>query len=430
MSASTGTPGSAYGGPAYRWYVVGILTIIYACHALDRGLPNILVEPVKAEFNLSDSQLGLFSGLAFGVAFSTAVLPMGFLSDRVGNRRNMLAIVVVAWSILTAVGGMARNFGQLLASRIGMGVAEAGTAPLTMPMLSDIFPPARRAFALGIFYISQPAGAFVATALGGYIAQEHGWRAAFFVAGVPGLIAAVLLYLTVRDPKRGGSEGGETAAEKPASLGEAFGQLVRQPALVWLIAACTIFGLLNITLAAWMSSFFIRVHHLGLAQTGVIIGAAAGISSVTSPPIFGWLADKLSTRDPRWSLRLLWIGALATLGLTLCQLYTPSLTIAITAFALADMMRMGYAPPAYSVLMSATPSRMRGSVMSMVQLTTNFMGFAVGPVLTGALSDAFGGGAAIRHAMATVSLLFVPAVIFFILASRALYGPKTAPAAA
>jgi MFS family permease len=400
--------------------VVGVLTLIYACHALDRSLPNILVEPIRHEFDLSDSQLGVFSGLAFGAAFSAAALPMGFVSDRVGNRRNLLTVVVALWSLLTVLGGLTRSFVQLILVRIGLGAAEAGTAPLTMPMLSDIFPPDKRAFALGVFYTSQPIGAFLATALGGFVAAEHGWRAAFFLAGVPGLLAAALLLLTVRDPKRGGTEA-DAPPEAPAKLGEAFTHLWRNPALVWLILGCTTLGLLNITLAAWMSSFFIRVHGLGLAQTGVILGAASATCSLTSPPLFGWMADRLAARNPQWPLRVVWIAGLASFAFTLLQLFTPVLAVAIASFVLAEVLRMGYAPPAYAVLMTRTPARMRGSVMSVVQLTTAAMGFGVGPILTGALSDLYGGGTAIRYAMAWVSLLFIVAAVFLMLASRGLH---------
>jgi len=431
-SAGGAAPPHAYGSSPYRWYVVGVLTLIYACHALDRSLPNILVEPIRHEFGLSDSQLGVFSGLAFGAAFSAAALPMGYMSDRVGNRRNLLTGVVVLWSLLTVLGGLTRSFVQLVLVRIGLGAAEAGTAPLTMPMLSDIFPPDKRAFALGIFYTSQPIGGFLATALGGLIAAEHGWRAAFFIAGVPGLLAAMLLFFTVRDPRRGGTEakaGLDAAPEPPAKVGEAFAHLWRNPALIWLILGCTTLGLLNITLGAWMGSFFIRVHGLGLAETGLILGGAAAVCSLTSPPLFGWMADRLAARSPRWPLRVVWMAGLGSLALTLLQLFTPVLAVAIVCFVLADVLRVGYSPPSYSVLMTRTPPRMRGSVMSVVQLTTAAMGFGVGPILTGALSDFYGGGVAIRYAMAWVSLLFIVAAVLLMLASRGLYGRSATPEA-
>ena len=434
MSGNSGISGaseaSPYSRPGYRWYALGVLTLVYACHALDRGLPNILIEPVRHEFNLSDSQLGLFSGMAFGVAFFLTGFPMGYLSDRVPNRRNMLALVVLAWSALTALGGFAKSFMHLIIVRFGLGAAEAGTAPLTMPMLSDIFPPHQRATALGIFYTSQPIGGFLATALGGYIAAEYGWRAAFFIAGIPGLIAAILVYTTLRDPRRG--EMDEKPAENMGAaenggqirMRDAFVFLRQNPALLALMFGCAMLGLLSITLGAWVASFFMRVHNLGLAETGFIIGASAAFSSITSPMAFGWLADKLAPGDARWPLRLIWLASLGSMAFTMAQLFVPVLSVVVVCFILSEALRVGYAPPTYSVLLNRTPSNLRGSVMSLLQLFTALMGFGVGPLLTGALSDYFGGGTAIKYAMAVVSILFVVASISLIVASRGLYGRK------
>ncbi|MET0569688.1 MAG: MFS transporter [Hyphomicrobiaceae bacterium] len=423
-------PGSNYGRPAYRWYVLGVMTLILTAHALDRSLPQILVEPVKQEFRLSDGEVGLFAGLVYGIAFSVAALPMGWLADRVSSRRNMLTVVVTVWSLLTALGGLAHNFFQLLLSRFGMGASEGGTAAAAMPIVTDIFPAGRRGFALGIYYIGHPAGTFLATAVGGYIAHEYGWRTAFLLAGVPGLIGAALLYFTVREPERGGAEAAEVRQEKGASMKESLKFLARHRALPWVIAGHTTFGLLSLTLGAWTSSFFIRVHHLGLAEAGAVIGTAALVCSLISPAFVGWLADKLGAQNPRWPLRLLSLCALGSLAFTGVQLYAPSVSLSIAAFAAAELMRWGFAAPSYATLLDNTPARMRGAAVSVVQLTTTFMGLAVGPMLAGFLSDVLGGGASIRHALAAVSLLYLAAAAFYLIANRALYGRGRANAAA
>ena len=408
-----------------RRYALLILTLVSACHIIDRGLPNILIEPVRAEFGLNDSQLGLFSGLAFAIAFSIAILPMGYLTDRT-NRRNLLAGALVAWSLLTALTGMTRNFAQLIAVRFGIGLAEAGGSPLMMTMLSDMYPPQRRASAIGLLYMSGPIAGFVAAAAGGYLAAEHGWRSAFFIAGIPGLVLALLLVLTVREPPRGIWEAAASPAEKAAPrprLSESFRHLVAKPALIGLIAAGTTMGLLNIALSAWMSSFFIRVHGLGLKETGLILGIGAGLCSLAAAPTMGWLADRLSPRNPRWPLRLIWGAGLIAMVLTELMLFTHSLTIAIACFIFADMLRSGYTPPLYSMLMNHTPAPIRGGVMSVMQLSTNLVGFGLGPLVTGVLSDHFGGGTGIRYALACVSLLFLLVAALLIAASRGLFGP-------
>ncbi|MCC6382701.1 MAG: MFS transporter [Dehalococcoidia bacterium] len=427
MSASANgesQAGARQGRAGHRWYALAVMWVIYACHSMDRALPNILVEPVKNEFGLSDTQVGLFTGLAYGVAFSLAVLPAGWIADRV-SRRNFLALAVVVWSALTALGGVTRSFGQLLLARIGVGIGESAGAPLVLPMLSDLFPPNKRSLALGILYMAVPAGAVLASAIGAHIAQDYGWRHAFFVAGVPGVLIAVLLFLTVREPKRGGLDAvPETppAAEPKPRLLDNFLHFYRNPGLAALLFGAVIIGLLNIVMGAWMSSFFIRVHHLDLATTGLVLGLGAGLCGAFSPLLNGWLADRLSQRNRLWSLRLSAIGALLSLAFTQLQLFTPSVTVAIVAFILADFTRTGYTPPLYAVLMTQTPARIRASVMSIVQLTTNLAGFGLGPVLTGKLSDYFGGGVGIKYALASVSVLFVVAALLLLLSGRLLFG--------
>ena len=186
MATSTearGEPDQSYGRAAYRWYVLLIMVVIYVCHSMDRALPNILVEPVRREFHLNDGQLGLFSGLAYGMAFSIAALPAGWIADRV-SRRGFLTLALLAWSLLTAAGGMTRNYAQLLLARVGVGVGEAAAAPIVLPLLTDIFPARQRALAIGVLYMAVPMGSLIAASVGGFVAAEHGWRAAFFIAGV------------------------------------------------------------------------------------------------------------------------------------------------------------------------------------------------------------------------------------------------------
>lgn len=422
-------PAKPYGSPAYCWYVVIVMTLVYACHAMDRGMPAILVEPVRHEFGLSDSQLGLFTGLGFGIAFAVAVLPMGYISDRV-NRRNFLAVILLVWSAFTALGGVARSYGQLVLTRIGVGAAESGAAPVTMPLISDIFPQDRRAFAMGIFYMGVPLGAFVASSLGGWVAQHHGWRAAFFIAGAPGIILALLLLFTVREPQRGGAEAESQAAEAAPKLREVAAFLIRKPALICLMFAGALIGLVAISLGVWSSSFFIRVHGLELAQVGLILGIGGGLCPLIAPPAAGWLADRLGRRSPRWPLRLVWICSLLGLAAGMMMLFSAPLWMAIAGYIIGDLMRSAYPPALYSVIMNETPVRMRGTVMSALQLTTNLIGFGFGPVFFGFLSDLYGGETALRYALANALLVYVLVVVLILGGSHLLFGRKALAAQA
>ncbi len=415
-----------YGRTGYRWYVLALLTVIYTCHAIDRGMPNILLEPIRHEFGLKDSQLGLFSGLAYALSFSLSILPMGYLSDR-ANRRNFLGIIVLAWSACTALGGFAQNFVQLVLARVGVGAAESGAAPVAMPMIADIFPARTRGSALGVFYLSNAVGVLVASTVGAYVAATHGWRMAFFLAGLPGILLAVLLFTTVIEPRRGAAEVDAVAGESagpPPKLSETFLFLFRNPGLICLILGCGILGMISITMGAWAGSFFIRIHHLNLPQVGLILGFGGGGAAAVSPLLFGWLGDRLGQRDPRLTLLAVAAAALVALACGLGMLFAPSVMLAVVLLVLADTCRMGYSPPCYAVLMDKTPVRLRGATMSIMQLTTNVFGFGVGPLLVGFLSDLYGGETALRYAMANALGLLVIAALLLIGAVGLLYGWK------
>ena len=418
---------AAYGSAGYRWYVLGVLLLIYACHSLDRGIPNIINELVKNEFALSDTQLGLFTGTFFGVAFALAGVPMGYISDRV-NRRNMLGLVAVAWSACTALGGFAPGYLHLLMSRLGVGAAEAGAAPIAIPMLSDVFEPARRAFVLGIFYMSVPIGAFLASYGGGWVAQEYGWRAALLIAGLPGLALALILFSTVREPRRGAFEDDPATSvaavatdDAAPTLRETARGLLDEPGLLVLVVASALCGFVAISTGAWFTSFFIRVHALELKQVGLVLGVA-GIVGMAGPPAFGWLADRAAARSPKGPLYLVSIAVVLGFGFGLVAMFSSSISVSVGTFILFYFLTFSYTPPLYAVLMAKTPPRMRGTAMSLLQLTTNLLGFGIGATWVGLVSDLLGGGIAIREALAIAMSIHVAVAVLLTISGRLLYG--------
>lgn len=178
--------------PFHSWYTLGLLTLIYLCHAVDRSVISIVLEPLKQEFGISDSQVGILTGLAYATLYALAGIPIGYLIDR-RNRRNLLAVLVAVWSACTVACGFAQNYWHLLTARLTVGAAEAGGAPTALSIISDLFPPDRRSTAISIFWVSTALGTAVSFAIGGLVAAEYGWRAAFFVAGLPGLLLVILL---------------------------------------------------------------------------------------------------------------------------------------------------------------------------------------------------------------------------------------------
>jgi MFS family permease len=418
MAADTGRASSFAASPfartGYRWSILAILALTYAVHSMDRAMPGILVEPVRHEFHLKDAALGLFTGSGFGVGFALAVLPIGYLTDRV-NRRNLLAAVLVLWSACTALGGLSRSYLQLILTRVAVGTGEAGASPIILPLLTDIFPAGRRAIAMGVLYAGVPLGALLAASLGGFIAAGHGWRAALLLAGTPGLVLAVLVMVVVKDPGRGAVD--EAPPEATPRLREVAAFLVKEPAVICVILAGVLIGLVSITLAAWASSFFIRVHGVSLRNVGLVVGLGGGACGVAAPPLFGWLADLGGRRGQVWPLTLAWVAGVGWVGAGLVWLFTPILPLAFAGYILGDFLRAGYPPLLYPVVLTRTPARMRGAVMSVVQFLTNLMGFGVGPLLAGVLSDIYGGGKSLRYAMADVLGIYAAIAALLIAAS-------------
>lgn len=428
MTSGAAARHPGYGSRAYCWYAAFILTLVYTLNAVDRGLPSILLEPVRHEFGLTDSELGLYSGPAYALAYCLAILPMGYVSDR-HNRRNVLAVMLVLWSTLTALAAITRSFTQLIATRAGVGAAEAGTVPLILPMISDIFPAKGRGLALGVLYAGAPVGVFLASVGGGFVAAEYGWRASFLICGLPGLLVTAVMMLTVREPQRGGADSESAVSgpdQQPPGLMEGMSFLLKSRGVLCLIAGCALLGLIGITITTWMGSFFVRVHGVGLKEVGLILGVGIGLGGMLSPLVMGWIADVIGVRDERGPIRMVWISALLSFGFSVGMLFTPTLGFAVVLFIASDLTRLGYAPPIYSVIMAHTPARLRGSIMSVLALSTNLMGFGIGPLVTGMISDFYGGGQAIKYALASILVLFVPVVLLFFYASRILYGRQRA----
>ena len=232
-AVSSSQSGGQIGG---RAYVLAILTLVYTFNHIDRQILLILVEPIKADLQISDSAIGLLTGFAFAVFYATFGIPIAMWADR-GNRRNILSIALATWSGMTALSGFAMNFWHLLIARMGVGVGEAGGTPPATSMISDLYAPKERAFALGIYTSGIGLGILAGFVIGGFVYQAFGWRVAFFVAGIPGVLLALLVWLTVKEPKRGAVEQRETAGET-SSFSETMAFIGKQSSFLWLLAGC------------------------------------------------------------------------------------------------------------------------------------------------------------------------------------------------
>lgn len=433
MSKPMTPPKPGTGNGAYRWVVLAVLTAVHSTHHIDRNVLSVVVEPIRQEFDLSDSQMGMLGSLGYALAFAVAAIPMGYLVDRL-NRRNMLIAILALWSVMTAVCASANSYIQLLLARMGVGIAESGGAPTAMSMVSDYFPPKQRSTAIGVWYLSSAIGTGVIFLVGGMLAQSFGWRTVFLVAGAPGLLMAVILFLVVREPRRGGSElqaidtpEGVPAAvsgdeERPAPLGEAFAYVVRRPAILSMMAGIVLAAAMSSAFALWSVSFLVRVHHMPLALAGISIAAAFSVFGIIIPLIAGLAGDRLSNSSQgHRPERLALLSAATMTGVVVCgaaAALSGSAVFAVAMMCLWCGLMLAHNGPANALVLSLLRPRMRGVVVATLQTVATVVGTGLGPFLVGVLSDVYGGPNSLRWAILTGMSLNVVAVLCFLNAAR------------
>src|SRR5882757_6627253 len=243
-----------------RYYVLGILTVVYALNFLDRTIFNVLIEPIKKEFALSDTTMGLLAGFGFVLFYSLLGIPIARVADRL-NRRNIVAVAFAFWSAMTFLCGMAQSVATLALARIGVGIGESAGTPASQSIVADLFDKNERPRALGVYAIGTYLGVFLGYFIGGYVNQHYGWRMAFFSAGLPGIVLAAVLWLTVSEPRRGAMA--ETFTPEP--IGPTVGFLASQQTFVIVLIGFCLTTYTNYATAAWIPPFLARVHHLSSA---------------------------------------------------------------------------------------------------------------------------------------------------------------------
>jgi len=433
MSETLAAVPAKTGDTRYRWLVLAVLTAVHSTHHIDRNVLSVVVEPIRQEFGLSDSQMGMLGSLGYALAFAVAAIPMGYLVDRV-NRRNMLVGILALWSVMTAVCASANSYIHLLLARMGVGIAESGGAPTAMSMVSDYFPPKQRSTAIGIWYLSSAIGTGIIFLVGGILAQSFGWRTVFLVAGIPGLVMGLILFLVVREPRRGGSEivapytpesspaASTLPQEKAAKLDEAFSYVMRRPAILSMMAGIVLAAAMSSAFALWSVSFLVRVHHMPLALAGVSIAVAFSVFGIVIPLIAGLMGDRLSnSKQGHRPERLALLSATTMTGVVICGVaaaMSGSATIAVTLMCLWCGLMLAHNGPANALVLSMLRPRMRGVVVATLQTVATVVGTGLGPFLVGVLSDVYGGPNSLRWAIMTGMSLNVVAVLCFLNAAR------------
>lgn len=382
------TLGTPYSKASYRYFVLGVLTLVYALNFVDRQLLVILQEQIKEELLLSDTQLGLLSGLAFAAFYVICGIPIARWADK-GVRRNIIALALTVWSGMTAISGLSQNYIHLLLARIGVGVGEAGGSPPAHSMISDVFPEKERATALSIYSIGIYIGILTGFALGGVIAETFGWRMAFFVVGLPGILVALFVRFTVTEPIRGWSEKRETEAGDSPTFGATLKFLWSRKTFRNLALAGSLQAMVIYAIGNWLPSFFLRFHEIGLAELGVWMALTSGFGGGAGSFFGGWFADKMGQRDRRWYV---WGSAIMILAITpvlLVILNTGNMTLALLLTGLFHFLSASYLGPALAVSHGLVGLRMRALTSAVFFFFINLIGLGIGPTIVGYLSDTF-----------------------------------------
>lgn len=366
------------------WTLLALLLLSYTLNFADRTLLSVLQEPIKREFGLADWQLGLLGGASFALFYSFLGIPIARLSES-RSRPLIISAAIATWSVMTMLCGMAGSYAQLFLCRVGVGIGEAGGTPPAHSLISDHFPPERRATAISIYCLGVPFGMLLGALAGGILAEQLGWRWAFLLFGLPGLPLALTLAMLCREPRRAVVAGGDV----PPSLRFVAGYLLRIPAFRHLAAGITLASLAGYAIAAFNASYFIRAFDLGPAQAGMIVALAGALSNGVGTWLGGWLADVGGRRDPRWGY---WIPAL---GLALaCPLYIialvqPGLLAVVSLMILPAVFQFFYLGPTYAAAQNLAQPAMRATASALLLFTVNLIGLGLGPLLLGLASDLF-----------------------------------------
>ena len=377
----TGTPAR---GTA--WFVLIILTLVYTFNFIDRQILVILQEPIKAELNLSDAQLGLLSGFSFALVYVIAGIPIAWLADR-GNRRNIIALSLAVWSGMTAISGLVTSYGQLVAARLGVGLGEAGGSPPAHSLLSDYFPPERRGTALSFYSSGIYLGVLAGFADGGYMAEISGWRMAFFIVGVPGIVLALALPVLIKEPLRGRFDKG-VSTEKP-TLATTLSLLHQQRAFWWIAGGCAFTAFISYGNGNFFPSYLMRSHNMSISEVGFALAAVSGVAGAIGTFGGGVLADFLGKRDKRWYVWVPILGNVIALPFMAYAIFSDRTEWILYVLFPANILNSLYLGPSIALCHTLVTPRMRAMTSAILFFVINMIGLGAGPLVVGLLSDAF-----------------------------------------
>lgn len=369
----------------HRHYILFMVTLVYVVNFLDRQILAILLPFIKQEFGASDTELGLLSGPAFAVIYAVLGVPLALLADRV-NRRNVIAVSLAIFSAATIACNFVANFWQLIFARTFVGIGEAGTAPAINSIISDLYPPKERASALAIYSAGLNIGLLIAFFGGGITAQHYGWRTAFLLAGIFGIVVVALFLLTIEEPARGRSDGLADSGQSH-DLIATFRHLWNQRSFRYLSLGTAMSSYTGYAGIAFVPSFLARSHHMTATEIGLLLSVTTGIFGFIGTALSGVIADRVGKKDIG---RIMLVPVVASLiGVPFAPFFylSSNIYVVILALALPQFLGASYLGPAYAATQSLVPLRMRATAAAILIFILNIIALTFGPFITGWLSD-------------------------------------------
>lgn len=396
-----------------------VLFLIGTSNYVDRNVIGVVLEQIKTEFQASDTMLGFLTGISFALLYATLGIPVARWADR-GDRKLVITLSLSIWSLMTALCGVATTFWHLAAARFGVGAGEAGAIPPAQSLLADYYSPAQRAQALGIFMMSSAAGYALGLVVGGLIAQNYGWRATFIIFGLAGFALAPLSHFVLKEPRN--TPQFAVQPESRESAVAAIQALLAKPAYRNILCAIVIYFLMAYGAFVFIVSLMIRVHGLNVAQAGATFGAISAVGAVIGCVGGGALADRLALRDITWLPRFAGWGMIVAIPLYEFALWSPTIFVMSPFLLLGAIVINAAVIPAFSAIHVVCGSKRRALSIALLFFFANLIGLGLGPVMAGALSDAFatthGPGEGLRYALMIVMTVLLPAGWIMLRAAR------------
>jgi MFS family permease len=385
-----------FGSRGYRTYVLNALLLIYILNFIDRALLAIVAPEMKPELGISDTGFGLLTGFGFALLYTLVGIPLAQFAET-RNRVWIMTVCVALWSLMTALCGLSTEivvgsltigaFWVLLACRVGVGIGEAGCTPPANSLIADYYPPSRRSTALGYYAMGVTLGGLLANLIGGPVTDAFGWRAAFFVVGLPGILVAVVFRLTVKEPPRGYSDPpGAVRKARPRFI-DGMRELASKRSFWTMAIGATIASFCGYGISSFQSLFLNRSFGLTAGEAAVMVNAPVALASAIGTLATGWLAEKLARRHPNAIAWLPGVGLIISAPFYFVAFTTGNLTLALVCLCVGGAVKYGYLASQYTIGQGVVSAQVRAVSTAILLFLLNLLGYGLGPLFIGVLSD-------------------------------------------